>query len=84
MNNPLPLPQSPHDAVNESTCCCGATYATSRYDVSFSQGVALVRANNVENGNGYRSRGPVLWAMHVLKLTAWYQDHSACQYYEPY
>ncbi len=31
-----------------------------------------------EAPGGYRSRGPVLWVMHVMKLERWYQDHEHC------
>jgi hypothetical protein len=43
-------------------------------------GVDLVRAANggYEGGGGYRSAGPVLWAMRVLKLDAWYYYHRDC------
>lgn len=43
-------------------------------------GVDLVRATNggFEGGGGYRSKGPVLWAMRVLKLDAWYNYHRDC------
>lgn len=86
INNPLPEPDAPHDGVSKWTCVCGASYDSSAYGITFQQGVDLVRANNDPqvHGGGYRSRRPVLWAMHVLKLAAWYQEHSACQSGEPY
>jgi len=31
-----------------------------------------------EAPGGWRSRGPVLWAMHVLKMEAFYKAHSLC------
>lgn len=46
-------------------------------------GVDFVRAANggfdSENGGGYKSAGPVLWAMRVLKLDLWYTTHRACE-----
>lgn len=77
-NEPLREPSPPHPFVNSSRCICGATYDGEHYGVRFSHGVAHVRATNQPNG-GYRSRGPVLWAMHVLKLEAWYAEHRRCQ-----
>lgn len=37
-----------------------------------------VRSHNGDAG-GFRSRGPVLWAMRVMKLTAWYEKHACCE-----
>lgn len=28
---------------------------------------------------GFRSRGPVLWTMRVIKLERWYEDHADCE-----
>jgi len=38
----------------------------------------MVRDQNKVNNGGYRSRGPVLWAMRVEKLQAWYLNHMFC------
>lgn len=38
----------------------------------------MVRDQNREKEGGYRSRGPVLWAMRVAKLNEWYLNHMFC------
>lgn len=79
-NETLRKPRSPGPWVNEETCTCGAHYRRSRYGISWKMGVDLVRATNggFEGGGGYRSKGPVLWAMRVIKLDAWYNYHRDC------
>lgn len=82
VNPRLPEPETlPHTAYG--VCLgCGAGYSTSHYGITFQQGVDYIRVQAAQwgdEGNGYRSRRPVLWAMHVLKLKAWYQEHSRCE-----
>lgn len=45
--------------------------------MQWEDGVVLVRSMNGEAG-GFRSRGPVLWAMRTLKLSMWYAAHEGC------
>jgi hypothetical protein len=84
VNAEIPLPESPGPWVDEYRCTCGdhlADYSRSHYGVSWDDGVELLRDTNrgagIE-GQGYRSRGPVLHAMRVLKLERWYDDHRNC------
>jgi hypothetical protein len=79
----IPAPASPGWWVSDAECACGAKYRESRFGIRWRMGVDLVRAANggfdSENGGGYKSAGPVLWAMRVLKLDLWYQTHRACE-----
>ena len=81
-NATIRRPASPGLWVNEETCTCGAHYRKSRFGITWKMGVDLVRASNggfdSENGGGYKSAGPILWAMRVLKLDAWYHCHRDC------
>lgn len=81
VNPYLPEPE-PLYAVSYDVCVCGALYSTSHFGITFQQGVNYIRTEAAwrgDAGNGYRSRRPVLWAMHVLKLQAWYQEHYRCE-----
>jgi hypothetical protein len=63
---------------DDETCqVCGEKYTAWTAGISFDAGVALVRQSNGAAG-GYRSRGPVLWAMRCLKLDAWAMRHLTC------
>lgn len=79
----IPAPTSPGWWVSDVECACGAKYRESRFGIRWQMGVDLVRAANggfdSENGGGYKSAGPVLWAMRVLKLDLWYYTHRACE-----
>lgn len=71
-----------------------ADYKRSRFGVTWDQGVDLLRTVNAaaeqqgelpgiggspdDPGAGFRSRGPVLWAMRVLKMERWYAAHATC------
>lgn len=78
VNALLKAPDPPGSWVNESSCLiCGETYEEFEAGISWNDGVVLVRSVN-EEGGGYRSRGPVLWAMRVQKLQAWYERHTCC------
>jgi hypothetical protein len=77
VNELLPEPRPPGPWVDARACTCGASYEDFRAWPSFHDGAQRVRQVNGEGG-GYRSRGPVLWAMRVLKLEAWYLEHLLC------
>lgn len=82
-NEEIPEPRSPGEWVDPRRChVCGDRYGDFRAgsDCGFDQGVAAVRSANggFEEGGGWRSRGPVLWAMHTCKLNAWYLEHLPC------
>ena len=84
VNAPLRAPRSSNYWVNERECsACGERYSSFKAGVRFSDGVALVRTNNGPSDEagkgGYRSRGPVLWAMRVIKLGHWYIEHRDCE-----
>tara|TARA_Y100000310_G_C20462492_1_gene706034 strand:- start:560 stop:856 length:297 start_codon:yes stop_codon:yes gene_type:complete len=73
------LASAPMPWVDEQRCeACGEEYSSFRCGVSWDDGVDAVRQANIRNGGGYRSRGPVLWAMRVIKLDAWYLRHFPC------
>lgn len=77
VNARLPEPRSPGDWVSAERCVCGSTYKRFKPGVKFSDGVEMVRIRNGEDG-GFRTRGPVLWAMRVIKLELWYYEHQGC------
>lgn len=81
VNEHIAEPKRPGGWVNRERClCCGARYSEHRgqvVDYSWDAATQLVRSNNGATG-GFRSRGPVLWAMRVLKLTDWYLVHEIC------
>lgn len=75
VNAEIPLPRPPGPWVDEvKNYVTGENF---RSGITFADGVELVRsaarAQRIP-GDGYRSRGPVLWAMHCLKLQAWYLE----------
>jgi len=84
VNEPMPLPESPGPWVNEVNCVCEAhpgLYKNYNSRVTFEEAADYVRKWNEDNGNtegGWRSRGPVLHAMRVLKLERWYAVHGGC------
>jgi hypothetical protein len=81
VNEWLAAPKAPGDWVDEESCACGATYHAFRAGVRYTEGAATVRRMNGQDRdtpNGWRSRGPVLWAMRVMKLQAWYLEHATC------
>lgn len=77
-----PAPSSPGRWVDEERCtACGAVYEEHRAWPSFSEAHQRIRARaqaQGDEGGGYRSRGPVLWELHLLKLESWYQSHAPC------
>jgi hypothetical protein len=79
VNEDLSPSRPPGRWVDADECSvCGERYRDFRSGVSWEEGVQLVRDSNPEKGGGFRSRGPVLYAMHVLKLDAWYRRHMEC------
>ena len=78
MNATMREPRSPGPWVDEDGCACGDSFADFHAGITFDEGVQAVRAagGGFDAGGGYRSRGPVLWAMHVLRLDDWYREHS--------
>ena len=56
---------------------CGQHYQDWSGGVTWADGLSLVRAANQPDG-GWRSRGPVLWAMHCIKLDRWALRHLSC------
>ena len=81
-------------AVREAICVCSdhySDYQKFRSGVSFGEAAQVLREFNQANrqldvaggdpqdpAGGYRSRGPVLWVMHVIKLDRWYLEHATC------
>jgi hypothetical protein len=49
-----------------------------RQGLTWADGVDYLRRASGDGG-GYRSRGPVLWALRVLSLTAWRERHGWCR-----
>ena len=84
VNEFIAEPDRPGPWVNQARClCCGADYRDHRQEIvpySWDDAVQLVRSRNggSSEGGGYRSRGPVLWALRVLKLADWYAVHAVC------
>jgi hypothetical protein len=76
---PAPWPPWPCDADDDECPACGETYRDFRTPggLSWQDGVDLVRVVNGDGG-GYRSAGPVRWALRTLKLTAWRERHGGC------
>lgn len=80
VNSTIALPRSPGSWVDEERCTCGATYAQFRAYPDWQEACATIRTANggFTGGGGFRSRGPVLHVMRVMKLLAWYQEHYFC------
>lgn len=79
----MPEPPSPGPWVDDIECVCGARYKDFRAFTSsrdaFAQGQAAVKSAQAENPEGvFLSRGPVLWAARLIKLTEWYSLHRWC------
>lgn len=74
----LSAPTPPGPWVDEDHCACGASYHSSHFSIRFTDGATLLRTINQSSSGGYRSRRAVLWAMRVLKLQHWYNQHWAC------
>lgn len=83
VNPQIPLPASPAPKLITAEGCeiCGETPREWSAGVDYGDGVALLRQaarREGDKGGGYRSRGPVLWAMHVVKIGRFYERHMAC------
>ena len=78
VNAPSPLPKLP-DHLTETHCTvCNATYADFRAYPSFTEAANRIRARNKESGGGWKSKGPILWEMRVMKMEAWLLAHAEC------
>ncbi len=74
VNAKTPLPKSPGSWVDLEDCAvCGELYK--RWHGSGASWDAAV--DSMEDG-AFKSRGPVLWRMRVLKVQEWYMRHSIC------
>ena len=79
VNELLPVPDPPCNGLNEEMCMVCGEYVREvklgANDVQAASQLIRSSAGGFESGGGYRSRGPLLWAMHVLKLTRFYERH---------
>lgn len=84
VNESMPRPNPYCEPVDSEMCgICGEYYAEVVLNAGGIQEASdriRSRAGGWEKGGGYRSRGPLLWTMHILKLEAWYERHfSHCE-----
>jgi len=90
-NVTVPLPDPPGPWVDDERCICGdhfATYAAFNSRVTFGEASQALRQLNQsaeagdfwrgQESGGFRSRGPVLHMMRVMKLERWYEKHATC------
>ena len=74
--------------LTEEECeVCGEQYKRTALGVTWADGEELVRQANPRgqvagSSGGFRTRGPVLWAMRVLKLERWAERHMPCRHYD--
>ena len=82
MNPRIKAPAAPGEHCDQEFCYgCGESYEEFRLYFSFAEAADLIRHKAFgegDEGGGWRSRGPVLWVMRVMKLNAWYDKHSGC------
>jgi len=84
VNEEIPLPESPGPWVDQHRCVCQAhpgSYVRFNSHVSFEEAAAELREWNKDNDTtdgGWRSQGPVLHMMRVIKLRRWYEAHGGC------
>ena len=80
-NAPLPV-SCPAWIENECERCaiCGERSDQVSLGVTWIEGEDLIRAQ-AGPGGGWRSRGPVLWAMHKIKLDRFAERHLDCRYF---
>ncbi len=78
-------PTSPGPGVSDEGCdWCGEKYDDWRSSCSWDEAASMLYDGRYDpdrpatQGKFYRSRGPILWRMHVCKLREWYQRHSIC------
>ena len=79
-NPQLRIGPPPFDGIDETRCrVCGERIEQWRAGITWEDGTQAIRdaaENQGIEGGGYRTRGPVLYAMHYLKLKAWWDRHS--------
>ena len=80
VNPQLKMPKAPGPWVDLERCAvCGQTYRAFNSGVSFGQGVTRIRQTaGWQAGGGYRTPGPVLYAMRTIKAERWYMEHFMC------
>lgn len=82
VNPRIDLDELPHDAVDYERCeTCGERYEDFNAGVTWDDGVELLRRAaqaQGDDGGGFRSRGPVLWAMRAVKMSRWLWRHRLC------
>jgi hypothetical protein len=82
VNATIDMPRTPPCLGNwENDTCqiCGQTYESFDSGVNWDQGIQLMKQAADEEqiyGQGFRSRGPVLYAMAVIKRRAFYMRHE--------
>jgi len=82
VNAYIPMPRTPPCLGNweDDTCqICGQRYDQFDSGVNFDQGIQLMKKAADEEqiyGQGFRSRGPVLYAMAVIKRRDFYMRHE--------
>lgn len=83
VNPRLELDPPPHDGVDFEFCeLCQDRYDDWNAGVTWDDGVDLLRRAAQaagDDGGGFRSRRPVLWAMRVVKMSRWLWRHRLCQ-----
>jgi len=79
VNPTIPVPDPPCETLDAEMCTVCGEYVKeiSLGANSVSAASQLIRqsAGGYSAGGGYRSRGPLLWAMHVNKLQRFYERH---------
>lgn len=79
VNERMDPPKSPCEEVDGEICTvCGEYYKMVKLganDIGAASRMVRRSAGGWEAGGGYRSRGPLLWAMHLIKLERWYERH---------
>ena len=81
VNPTIKLPRLPPWLTMERCKGCGALYRDHNSGVDFSDGCQRIRhaaAAEGDESGGFRSTGPVLWAMRVLKAEDWLMSHLWC------
>jgi len=72
-------PKPPGPWVDDERCqACGALFDDFHAGIDFADAAHRLRqlSGGYRAGGGYRTRGPVLWMMHVMKLEDWYREHA--------
>lgn len=82
VNEPIRLPALPPWLDLERCEGCGDLYRDHRGAYTWGDACASVRAHAAlagDEGGGYRSKGPVLWALRALKVESWLIAHLGCR-----